>query len=107
MSIGGLMGLALDIYSIAFSIVVVATEVAMSQRSSSLQSVGLARMFPFLRQRYGRSMLYTSTGLMLSIFNATEVYSLYFLTTSLVTLGGMMLGVIAMQPNEPLDYRGF
>jgi len=52
-------------------------------------------------------MLYTSSGLILSIFNATDVYSLYFLTTSLITLGGMMLGVIAMQPGEPLDYRGF
>jgi len=52
-------------------------------------------------------MLYTSSGLVLSIFNSTEVYSLYFLTTSLITLGGILTGIIAMQPGEPGDYRGF
>ena len=52
-------------------------------------------------------MLYTSSGLALSIFNTTDMYTLYFLTTSMITLGGMILGVIAMQPGEPLDYRGF
>ena len=52
-------------------------------------------------------MLYTSSGLALSIFNTTEAYSIYFLTTALITLGGILVGVIAMQPDEPLDYRGF
>jgi len=87
--------------------VVIATEIAMTNRSSSLQSTGLAGVLPFLRQRYGRAMLYTSSGLVLSIFNSTEVYSLYFLTTSLITLGGILTGIIAMQPGEPGDYRGF
>ena len=90
-----------------FAFVVMATEVAMSQRSSLVQSSGLVSLIPFLRQRYGRAVLYTGSGLILSIFNATEIYTPYFLTTSLITLSGMMLGVIAMQRGEPLDYRGF
>jgi hypothetical protein len=49
--------------------------------------------------------VYLLSGLLLSIFNTETIFG--YVATSAIAMAGLMLGVIAMQPGNPLDYRGF
>ena len=80
----------------------VATEMSMA---SSMHGARIVEFLPFLRTRYGRSSVYIVSGMLLMIFNSDTTISSY--ADLMVTFGGMILGLIAMQPGNPLDYRGF
>ena len=58
-----------------------------------------------MRTRYGRPMVYAMSGLVLFMFNSGDtVQYVSFLT---LMICGFLYGLIAMQPGNPLDYRGF
>ena len=71
----------------------------------SVHSVRIFEQFPFLRSRYGRSSVYMFSGLALGLLNSDTTFSL--LLTNTIAFAGMLFGLIAMQPENPLDYRGF
>ena len=58
-----------------------------------------------MRSRYGRTIVYAASGLALYIFNTGDIIQhVCFLT---LLINGLLYGLIAMQPGNPLDYRGF
>ena len=60
---------------------------------------------PFLRARYGRAIFYMVSGLVIYIMSGGSMME--NLCASLMSFAGMLIGLIAMQPNNPYDYRGF
>ena len=83
------------------SFVIISTELS----SRSVQSSRVFEMIPFLRSRYGRASVYMFSGLMLTILNSESTFG--YITTNTIAFGGMLFAAIAMQPGNPLDYRGF
>ena len=85
----------------AFSFIIISTELSMV---ASQYSSRIVQYLPFLRTRYGRAIAYVGSGAVLSVLNNQ---GMSYIATSMITFGGMVYGLIAMQPGNPLDYRGF
>ena len=59
---------------------------------------------PFLRSRYGRPALYTIIGMIAWLLSSHSLERNAFLT---IMICGLAYFLIAMQPSNPMDYRGF
>ena len=59
---------------------------------------------PFLRSRYGRPIVYALLGLTFWLLCEDGIEQWAFMT---LFLCGLSYGAIAMQPGNPMDYRGF
>ena len=72
--------------------------------AASVHSGRIIQYLPFLRTRYGRAIAYAGSGAALGILNSE---GLSYIAIAMITFGGIMYGLIAQQPGNPLDYRGF
>jgi hypothetical protein len=55
--------------------------------------------------RYGRAFIYAFSGFFFYNFGYIDLLST--IAFAILFFGGLMMGLIAMQPGNPLDYRGF
>mmetsp|Transcript_9643 Transcript_9643/g.16196 ORF Transcript_9643/g.16196 Transcript_9643/m.16196 type:complete len:83 (+) Transcript_9643:246-494(+) len=77
----------------------------MTAQNNSIYGSRLITLLPFLRQRYGRPLFYLIFATLFLVF--FEQQSLSQIALMSLIFCGTGFGVIAMQPNNPLDYRGF
>ena len=87
------------------SIFMLSCEFSLSQQNSSAYGQQIVEYLPFLRTRYGRAIIYAASGLVLLLTNTTE--AVQEVANSILMFCGVAYGLIAMQPDNPLDYRGF
>ena len=77
----------------------------MTARNQSLHGSRIVSALPFLRTRYGRALFYIISSVGLMFFNDPPL--IQHICLIITSFCGLMLGAIAMQPGNPLDYRGF
>lgn len=103
--LAGIIHLAIHIYAIVFSIVVLATEFSL-QINSSQFGPRIVHMLPFLRARYGRALYYMTSGLIVFVVCMDDSFMVNF-ASQLIGFCGLLFGVMASMPSNPVDYRGF
>jgi len=98
----GIFSLCIHILAILFGFIALAAELSLS----TVYSPRVVRWVPFLKKRYGRAFFFMTGSLILfflchrdNIFLNIAVYALSFC--------GLMYGLMSMQPDNPVDYRGF
>lgn len=97
--------MAAHVFAIVFGATAIATEVSLSSAQSRF-GPRLVQLLPFLRTRYGRSLFYMTSGLIIYLICFEESIAMK-LTAQLILICGLLYGIIAMQPGNPVDYRGF
>lgn len=80
-------------------------EFSFSRTYNSRYGQRIVEYLPFLRTRYGRAIIYMASGILLMMFNSTEMVQQ--VADAVLLFCGVMYGLIATQPDNPLDYRGF
>ena len=90
-------------FGVIFSFLTIAIELSLS--GNQQYGPNVANFLPFIKTRYGRAIFYVFSGLL--IYFLCHGSMAEQMSSQFISFCGILLGLIAMQSGNTLDYRGF